>query len=89
MRVDDRGAHYPIRIDPTLSDADWMTLGGLPTGLDGTVEAMVFEPTKSFLYVGGTFSSADGTPVANIAFWDDSAGLPPGAGMNGLVWALA
>lgn len=89
VHVDDRDAHYPIRIDPILSDADWMTLGGLPTGLDGNVEAMVFDPTNRVLYVGGTFTSADGTPVANIAAWDGSAWLPLGTGTNGTVRALA
>jgi hypothetical protein len=28
--VDDSNAVYPVRIDPTFSDADWVSMGGLP-----------------------------------------------------------
>ena len=28
--VDDAAAAYPVRIDPTFSDADWISMGGLP-----------------------------------------------------------
>ena len=31
LRVDDDSATYPVRIDPTFSDADWVSLNpGLP-----------------------------------------------------------
>ena len=29
LHVEDRGASYPIRIDPTFSDANWVSLGGI------------------------------------------------------------
>ena len=34
--VDDAAATYPVRIDPTFSDADWISMGGLP-GSDDVV----------------------------------------------------
>ena len=36
--VDDSGALYPVRIDPTFSDANWISMGGVP-GTSGTVLA--------------------------------------------------
>lgn len=36
VRVDDADADYPVRIDPTFSDANWISLGGLP-GVNGSV----------------------------------------------------
>jgi len=30
LMVNDTDAVYPIRIDPTFSDANWISMGGLP-----------------------------------------------------------
>jgi hypothetical protein len=38
--VNDAGAVYPVRIDPTFSDANWMSMGGVE-GADGPVLAAV------------------------------------------------
>ena len=43
VEVADAGAVYPIRIDPTFSDADWVSLNpGLP-GANDTVNAAVVD----------------------------------------------
>ena len=34
--VNDAEAVYPVRIDPTFSDANWISMGGIP-GADGAV----------------------------------------------------
>ena len=67
--VADAGAVYPVRIDPTFSDAGWSALG---LGVNGQVRALLVSETN--LYAGGAFTSAGG--VANtkyIAKWDGSA----------------
>ena len=40
--VDDQGAAYPVRIDPTFSDANWVSMGGLP-GANDTIWAIARE----------------------------------------------
>jgi hypothetical protein len=76
MRVDDEGAAYPLRIDPTFSDANWVSLGGLP-GANGTVFAMVANTNAGLLYIGGSFTIV-GTVVAPA--------LQNGTGAPGCVW---
>ena len=51
--VADAQAVYPVRIDPTFSDADWSALG---SGVDSYVLAMAVSGTN--LYVGGFFTYA-------------------------------
>jgi len=89
IRVADAAAHYPLTIDPTISDADWQVWNpGLP-GANGTVNAMAYDSTGSRLYVGGSFT-AIGTVLANrIAQWDGSAWSALGSGLNNQVYALA
>ena len=48
--VDDAGAVYPVRIDPTFSDANWISMGGLP-GADDVV-------TRRWWMVQATSTSA-------------------------------
>ncbi len=64
--VNDAGAVYPIRIDPTFSDANWVGMGGVNV----VVEALAVSGTN--LYVGGLFSTAGGNPANNIAQWNGS-----------------
>jgi len=76
--VDDTAAAYPIRIDPTFSDANWISMGGVP-GTDSTVRAAVVDGA-AHLYIGG----------ANyIAKWDGSSWHALGAGVDFTVGALA
>ena len=66
--VDDATATYPVRIDPTFSDADWISLGGLP-GSTGSVRAAVVDGSGN-LYIGGAFTAV-GDVIANaIAIHD-------------------
>lgn len=41
------------------------------------------------LYAGGSFTTADGVTVNNIAKWDGASWSALGSGINGSVWALA
>ena len=85
--ANDANAIYPIRIDPTFSDANWVSMGGLP-GTDGIVSAAVVDGYGN-LYIGGTFTVAGNTMAANIAKWDGSNWSALGSGMNTSVLALA
>ena len=85
--VNDAGAVYPVRIDPTFSDANWVSLGGI-TGANGQVNAAVIDGSGN-LYIGGEFTIV-GNAIANgIAQWNGSSWSALGSGMNGYVDALA
>ena len=87
LLVDDAAAIYPVRIDPTFSDADWTSLGGFP-GANDTVYAAVSDSFGN-LFIGGVFTNV-GSAIANrIAKWDGAAWSALGSGMNGTVRALA
>ena len=53
--VNDAGAVYPVRIDPTFSDANWISMGGI-AGADSYVYAAVMDGSGN-LYIGGNFCS--------------------------------
>ena len=57
--VNDAEAVYPVRIDPTFSDANWVSMGGVP-GVDGIVYAAVIE-----LAAGTTKATSD--PAGSVA----------------------
>ncbi|MFN8493559.1 MAG: PxKF domain-containing protein [Caldilineaceae bacterium] len=86
--VDEAGAAapvtWPLRIDPTFSDANWLPLG---TGVAGNVLALAV--SGSDLYVGGGFTTAGGVSAIAIAKWDGSSWSALGSGMNNVVRALA
>jgi hypothetical protein len=88
VSVADANATYPVRIDPTFSDADWVSLG---SGMDKVVLALAVSGTN--LYAGGQFANAGGVRVNGIAKWNGSAWSALGSGMarpfNPSVWALA
>ena len=88
VRVEDAAAAYPVRIDPTFSDANWVSLNpGIP-GANNTVSAAVVDGSGN-LYIGGSFKVV-GTVAANyIAKWNGSAWSPLGTGMDNAVRALA
>ena len=85
--VNDAEAVYPVRIDPTFSDANWVSLGGLP-GANGQVNAAVIDGSGN-LYIGGNFTIVGNVIATNIAKWNGSSWLALGSGMNGYVDALA
>ena len=88
IRVEDTDAVYPVRIDPTFSDADWVSLNpGLP-GTNGTVRALAVD-NEGNLYIGGTFTVVDTILAHNIAKWDGSSWSSLDSGTNAEVRALA
>ncbi len=86
--VKDADAVYPVRIDPTFSDANWISVNPSIPGADSYVNAAVADSSGN-LYIGGDFTLV-GEVIANrIAKWDGSHWSPLGSGMDGSVYALA
>ena len=85
--VEDATAAYPVRIDPTFSDEDWISLG-VPTGVNAEVDAMAVDGAGK-LYVGGHFTVTGGSSANYVAKWDGSEWSSLGSGLNGPVTALA
>ncbi|MEI2722040.1 MAG: hypothetical protein V9H26_00400 [Verrucomicrobiota bacterium] len=88
VRMADANATYPVRIDPTFSDEDWVSLNpGIP-GANDRVLAIAVD-SNGDVYAGGKFTLI-GTVTANhIAKWDGNAWSALGAGTDGDVKALA
>ena len=84
VSVADANATYPLRIDPTFSDADWVSLG---SGMNAHVGALAGIGTD--LYAGGYFTTAGGVTANGIAKWNGLAWSALGSGINGIVNALA
>lgn len=92
VEVDDTAAAYPVRIDPTYSDANWITISGM-AGTEGgnngaVINAAVTSPNGD-LYIGGYFNQIGNLMVKNIARWDGTAWHTLGTGVNNSVHALA
>lgn len=87
VTVDDAGAVYPVRIDPTFSDADWISLGGL-TGANNSIQAVVYDGAGS-LYIGGSFTIVGNAVASRVARWSGSTWSALGTGMNDTVQELA
>ena len=79
-------AVYPVRIDPTFSDANWMSMGGM-AGANGPVYATVVDGSGN-LYIGGAFSAVGNAYAANIAEWNGRTWSALGSGVNNPVYAL-
>ena len=77
--VNDAEAVYPVRIDPTFSDDNWVRLGGIP-GANGDVLAAVVEGSGN-LYFGGYFTIVGTTTATNIAKWNGSSWSALGSGI--------
>ena len=82
--LDDKAACYPVRIDPTFSDANWAPLG---SGMNGSVYSLAVSGGN--LYAGGQFTMAGGVSATNIAEWNGNSWSALGSGVNGAVYALA
>jgi len=85
--LDDAAAEYPVRIDPTFSDANWISFGGVP-GVSGTVFAFAVNSAGK-LYVGGQFTTAGNVSAKYVAEWDGRSWTALGSGLNNGVSALA
>jgi len=81
--VQDEDATYPIRIDPTFSDADWVSLNpsGMP-GANGDVNAIAVDGLGN-VFVGGKFTFIGSTPANRVAKWDGNAWSALGSGIGG------
>ena len=78
--VDDAAAIYPVRIDPTFSDADWSGMGGI-LGANGVVYATAVDSSGN-LYIGGNFTVVGGVIANNIAKWNGSNWSALGSGIT-------
>ncbi len=88
VELEDTAAEYPVRIDPTFSDANWISMNpGIP-GADGPVNAAVADGSGN-LYVGGLFTVVGDVVANDIAKWDGTRWTALSSGMNGRVAALA
>jgi len=85
---EDAGAAYPVRIDPTFSDANWVSMNPSIPGTDGAVKAAVMDGAGN-LYIGGSFAVAGNVVANNVAKWNGSGWSALGSGVNGEVDALA
>src|SRR5439155_10293741 len=85
--VNDADAVYPVRIDPTFSDANWISMGGIP-GADTAALTEVVDDSGN-LYIGGLFTVVGETQANYIAKWNGSSWSALGSGMNSEVYALA
>ncbi|MEI6178407.1 MAG: hypothetical protein WCS43_16060, partial [Verrucomicrobiota bacterium] len=86
--VEDTNAAYPIRIDPTFSDANWVSMNPSISGPSGLVQACVADASGS-LYIGGDFRCAGSVNAYYIAKWNGSTWSALGSGVNSIVYALA
>src|SRR5207247_11149627 len=85
--VDDAVAAYPVRIDPTFSDVNWVNMGGVP-GVNGIVQAAVVDESGN-LFIGGFFTAVGEVFANYVAKWDGSTWSALGSGWNSNVFALA
>ena len=88
VSVADADATYPVRIDPTFSDEDWVSLNPGMLGADDLVRAIATDSNGN-VYVGGDFSFIGAVPANRIAKWDGSAWSALGSGMDNVIEALA
>jgi hypothetical protein len=85
--VNDADALYPVRIDPTFSDANWVSMTG-HLGADSLVYSAVTDASGN-LYIGGLFGAVGNTLAASVAKWNGSSWSALGSGMDLPVYALA
>jgi hypothetical protein len=79
--VNDADAVYPVRIDPTFSDANWISMSRIP-GADNWVSAAVVDGLGN-LYIGGAFTAVGDVIANHIAKWDGSSWTALGSGISG------
>ena len=69
LRVEDGNATYPVRIDPTFSDANWISMNPSIPGANFPVTAAVVDGWGN-LYIGGDFQAVGDTIAVGVAKWD-------------------
>ncbi len=86
--VEDRGAVYPVRIDPTFSDANWYAMNTGLAGVEGSVNAVYVETNGTF-YIGGNFDYAgDVYAGSHVARWNGTNWVAIGTPLVGNVYAI-
>jgi hypothetical protein len=85
---EDADALYPLRIDPTFSDANWTIMNPGVPGVDGAVSAAAVDSAGN-LYIGGLFTIVGDTVATNIVKWDGTRWSALGSGTDQAVYALA
>jgi hypothetical protein len=84
--VNDADAVYPVRIDPTFSDANWISMGvpgvNLDEGGGNGVYAVVIDSSGK-LIIGGQFTAVCNVNATNIAQWNGTNWSAMGLGLNG------
>ncbi len=87
IAVEFSGARFPVTIDPTLTDADWMALNkeGIQ-GANGAINSSASH--EGNFYFGGGFSGAGNISAHNIVKWDGSKWDSLGSGTSGIIKAL-
>lgn len=86
ITVEESDATYPVRIDPTFCDENWISTGGR-AGADNAILAMAIDGAGN-VYIGGTFTAVGSLAVGYVAKWDGSAWSTMGSGVNQFVTAL-
>ena len=87
--IDDSNALYPIRVDPTFSDENWISANFLP-GVKANYAYAVTTDGAGNVYVGGGAMDVAGNAVANgVAKWDGTRWSGLGSGITDTVYALA
>jgi hypothetical protein len=86
VQLEDADAVYPVRIDPTFSDVNWVSMDG-HLGVDGLVYAAVVDASGN-LYIGGAFGAVGNTLATGVAKWNGSSWSALGSGAPS-VYALA
>jgi hypothetical protein len=81
--VDDSTALYPLTIDPTVGDENWVGAVGAPNGYVGHIVCK-----GSNIYIVGGFTSVSGVSANGIAKWDGTDWSALGSGVTS-VYALA
>ena len=79
--VNDSDAVYPVRVDPTFSDANWVSLGGI-NGANSVVSAVVVDNSGN-LYIGGAFTVVGDVVAKCIAKWNGTNWSALGSGISG------
>jgi hypothetical protein len=87
VRINDTLASYPLRIDPTFSDADWLSMGGI-YGPNSRVSGIAVDGSGN-LYISGSFTMVGEALAYHIAKWNGNTWSALGKGMNGTVATLA
>lgn len=82
--LDDAAASYPIRIDPTFSDANWISMNpAAPGALYNSVSCVTVDGSGN-VYVGGSFYFMGDVVATRIAKWNGTrwSALGLGLGLN-------